>query len=373
MKPAMFRTVVTAALVACSLASCHHKPVPVPLPVDAAPSPGAKSPAVEAATARTDEAPGTAAPATAPAAEPAPALPSRADPAEARKMLDALRALAARGETTSMGPFLFGKTRTRVARMKPADVVTLLSGEVGAARVDGGRVLLALKGNPKAKQAVFFLTDSGFKYDPDTSLTYREPDPGPRVPENRDLSLADALKGLGDDVPDGTRTVFAAIETSAGTFQCELFPDKAPLAVANFVALARGLRGFRDVKTGKWVKRPFFDGLTFHRVIPKFMIQGGCPKGTGAGDPGYSFKDEFDLSLRHDRPGRLSLANSGPNTNGSQFFITEMATPWLDDHHTILGQCEPGDLVYRMARVPATSTKPNEPLVIKGIHFRRTR
>ena len=114
----------------------------------------------------------------------------------------------------------------------------------------------------------------------------------------------------------------AIFETSKGTIRLELFEEKTPKTVGNFETLC-----------GK----EYYDGLTFHRVIPDFMIQGGCPDGTGMGGPGYKFEDEFDPELRHDAPGVLSMANAGPNTNGSQFFITHVPTPWLDDAHTIFG------------------------------------
>jgi len=117
--------------------------------------------------------------------------------------------------------------------------------------------------------------------------------------------------------------VFASIKTEKGTIHLKLFADKTPLTVANFVNL---------------VNRGFYNNLKFHRVIADFMIQGGCPKGNGTGGPGYKFRDEFVKDLRHDEPGVLSMANSGPNTNGSQFFITHTPTPWLDDHHTIFGK-----------------------------------
>lgn len=117
----------------------------------------------------------------------------------------------------------------------------------------------------------------------------------------------------------------ATIQTTKGDIRLNLFPDKAPLTVLNFVNLA---------------KRGFYDGLKFHRVIADFMIQGGCPLGTGTGGPGYRFKDEFSSDLRHDGPGMLSMANAGPNTNGSQFFITHVATPWLDDKHAIFGSVQ---------------------------------
>lgn len=114
----------------------------------------------------------------------------------------------------------------------------------------------------------------------------------------------------------------ATIQTSKGNIKITLLPEKAPLTVLNFVNLAT---------------RRFYDGLIFHRVISDFMIQGCCPMGRGTGGPGYKFKDEFSPDLKHDRPGILSMANSGPNTNGSQFFITHVPTPWLDNHHTIFG------------------------------------
>ena len=116
--------------------------------------------------------------------------------------------------------------------------------------------------------------------------------------------------------------VVAVIETNKGIIRLDLFPSEAPVTVANFVNLAT---------------RGYYDGLKFHRVIADFMIQGGCPQGTGTGGPGYQFEDEFDASLRHDRPGRFSMANAGKGTNGSQFFITHVPTPWLDDAHTIFG------------------------------------
>lgn len=117
--------------------------------------------------------------------------------------------------------------------------------------------------------------------------------------------------------------LLATIKTSKGDIRLNLFPDKAPLTVLNFVNLS---------------KRGFYDGLTFHRVIADFMIQGGCPMGTGTGGPGYRFKDEFSPDLKHSKPGMLSMANAGPGTNGSQFFITHVPTPWLDNKHSIFGE-----------------------------------
>ena len=127
----------------------------------------------------------------------------------------------------------------------------------------------------------------------------------------------------GTDAAAKPLSMTATIHTAKGDIRCVLFPDKAPLAVLNFANLS---------------KRGFYDGLTFHRVIPRFMIQGGDPAGTGAGGPMYQFKDEFSPDLKHDRPGVLSMANAGPGTNGSQFFITHVPTPWLDNKHTIFGR-----------------------------------
>ena len=117
-------------------------------------------------------------------------------------------------------------------------------------------------------------------------------------------------------------SLVAVMETNKGTIRLDLYPEETPVTVANFVNLAQ---------------RGFYDGLSFHRVIDDFMVQGGCPQGTGTGGPGYRFADEFVPSLRHDAPGRFSMANAGPGTNGSQFFITHVPTPWLDDAHSIFG------------------------------------
>ncbi len=128
----------------------------------------------------------------------------------------------------------------------------------------------------------------------------------------------------------------ATIETSRGTIRVELFEEKVPKTVANFEKL---------------VSDGFYDGLKFHRVIPDFMIQTGCPQGTGTGDPGYKFEDEFHPELKHDGPGTLSMANSGPHTNGSQFFITHVATPWLDEKHSVFGRVLEGqDVVDGIAQ-----------------------
>ncbi len=155
----------------------------------------------------------------------------------------------------------------------------------------------------------------------------------------------------------------AIFHTTAGDLTCELFPKQAPKTVENFIGLATGRKDWIDPKTHKKEHGvPLYDGTIFHRVIPNFMIQGGDPEGTGEGGPGYSFEDEFSPDLNFDVPGRLAMANSGPSTNGSQFFITEVPTPHLNGHHTIFGECTPEsvELVKQIAR-KATDPRDNRP------------
>ncbi len=163
--------------------------------------------------------------------------------------------------------------------------------------------------------------------------------------------------------------LLAHFTTSEGNFTVRLFDDKAPNTVANFVGLAEGAKEWTDPKSGQKVKRPLYDGTVFHRVIPDFMIQGGDPLGTGYGGPGFRFGDEIAPSLKHSKPGILSMANAGPNTNGSQFFITEVPTPHLDGRHAVFGEITQGfDVVQKIA---ATATGPGDrpltPVVVQHI------
>lgn len=163
--------------------------------------------------------------------------------------------------------------------------------------------------------------------------------------------------------------MYAELETTQGNIKVQLFNTLAPKTVANFVELVEGKKEYTDPKTGKKTKGHFYDGLIFHRVIPDFMIQGGDPRGNGTGGPGYTFGDEFNVALKHDKPGMLSMANSGPGTNGSQFFITEKATPWLDNRHSIFGQVVGGlDVVHKIANVPRDGNdKPLQDVILKKV------
>ena len=166
---------------------------------------------------------------------------------------------------------------------------------------------------------------------------------------------------------DGS-SLTAVFNTSMGTLRCALFVDDAPVTVANFVGLARGTQAWIDA-SGAQVTDALYDGTTFHRVIPEFMIQGGDPAGNGTGGPGYTFFDEVTPSHRFDRPGVLAMANRGPHTNGSQFFVTEVPTPHLDGGHTIFGQCDEAsvEIVRQIARVATDKARPVEPVTLESV------
>ncbi|HEX5176421.1 MAG TPA: peptidylprolyl isomerase [Chthoniobacteraceae bacterium] len=167
--------------------------------------------------------------------------------------------------------------------------------------------------------------------------------------------------------------LYADFETSLGNFSCKLAFDKAPRTVANFVGLISGSGGWVDFKNGEAKNRPFYDGVTFHRVVAGFVIQGGSPKGDGTDGPGYTFQDEFDPALRHSRAGILSMANSGPNSNGSQFFVTLAAASHLDDVHSVFGEVSSGMEVVNAIGSVATDAngRPNVPVTMNRVTIRR--
>ena len=166
---------------------------------------------------------------------------------------------------------------------------------------------------------------------------------------------------------------FATFDTSEGSFTARLFDREAPRTVENFVGLAEGKKPWKDPRTNQTVTKPYYDGVIFHRIIDDFMIQGGDPLGEGIGGPGYTFADEFHPDLRHSKPGMLSMANRGPDTNGGQFFITLAPTPHLDDRHSVFGEVVEGLDVVRKIGKAATNERdrPITPIVIRKVTIER--
>lgn len=189
--------------------------------------------------------------------------------------------------------------------------------------------------------------------------------PSPDDPLKGAFSLADATQGL-----TGKGKLMADIKTVAGKLECELFDDRAPLTVANFIGLARGLRPFKT-QSGEWVKKPAYDGTTFHRIIKGFMIQGGDPAGTGAGEPGYVIPDEIWEDAYHSERGLLCMANRGPNTNGQQFFIMDGSAPHLDGGYTIFGKCGPSAVIEKIANSEVQGDRAVTPPKIEKVTIRR--
>jgi peptidyl-prolyl cis-trans isomerase A (cyclophilin A) len=168
--------------------------------------------------------------------------------------------------------------------------------------------------------------------------------------------------------------LYAHFTTSEGNFTARLFDAETPNTVANFTGLADGSKEWTDPRSGQRVKQPYFNGTVFHRVIADFMIQGGDPLGQGTGGPGYNFADEFHATLRHSKPGILSMANRGPNTNGGQFFITLVPTPWLDDKHSVFGEIVEGmDVVKKIGGTPTSKPgdRPVKPITIQSVTIER--
>ena len=290
------------------------------------------------------------------AAKPA---PKPAEPAEPTKKMGPgevaaeMAALVKAGKTAELSVHFSEQMKRRFPRLRDKEAKNLFNGKLGDAVINGGVAVVKREGAARPAALMFFEEGGAWKFDYGMSMRWAEAKPGPKVPENKPLKLSEVTKGI----PGMGSKLVAVITSSAGEFRCALLPDAAPETVANFVGLARGLRGWQDPKTKKWQKKAFFDGLVFHRVIPKFMIQGGCPLGKGTAGPGYTIPDEFKSGLVFDEPGLLAMANSGPNTNGSQFFITEIPTPWLNYRHTIFGRCEPAGLVKTVAAKGAGQNK----------------
>ncbi|TPV92340.1 MAG: peptidylprolyl isomerase [Myxococcales bacterium FL481] len=189
-------------------------------------------------------------------------------------------------------------------------------------------------------------------------------------PRPEGIPFDEALAGI-----SGEGALWARFHTVRGPIDCRLLEDRTPLTVANFVALARGIRPVLNRDTDTWAPKRWYDGSVFHRVIPGFMIQGGDPTGTGLGNPGYVLTDEFAPDLNHDRAGVLSMANRGPGTGSAQFFITLAPTPHLDGRHTVFGECDPPSvgIADDIALVPRSAEdKPDEPETIDGVEIYRS-
>jgi peptidyl-prolyl cis-trans isomerase A (cyclophilin A) len=187
------------------------------------------------------------------------------------------------------------------------------------------------------------------------------------TPASQQISGAPQAAPEAMTVPNGPHVV---MDTSMGRITCQFYQKQAPNAVANFIGLAEGTKDWIDPTTKRVQHhKRYYDGTTFYRVIPEFMIQGGDPTGIGTGGPGYTFEDEFDPNLNFDRPGRLGMANSGPNTNGSQFFITEQAYDLLNQHFTLFGQCDDASVavVKTIARTQHHGDTPLTPIVLEKV------
>jgi cyclophilin family peptidyl-prolyl cis-trans isomerase/outer membrane protein OmpA-like peptidoglycan-associated protein len=249
-----------------------------------------------------------------------------------------------------------GEYNRRISRLRADAVLAYLSKHGIAARQ------LAAKGFGRDQPAMDNATDEGKRANRRLELVIAAE---VRPPDTADLATyTRAIKGKG--------ALIATIATSQGALHCQLFDDKAPATVANFIGLATGQKPWTDPRTGKIVRgRPFYDGLGFHRVIPRFMIQGGDPLGNGTGGPGYQFDDELAPELTH-QPGTLAMANAGPSTNGSQFFIDEIEAPWLNNRHTIFGKCKEVDVIRRITGVPrGPADRPEVPVTIQRITIAR--
>jgi peptidyl-prolyl cis-trans isomerase A (cyclophilin A) len=208
-------------------------------------------------------------------------------------------------------------------------------------------------------------TQGGRSHDYDESRIRREPNAPD--PEQGDFTLEEAVVGLPVD-----GTLVAEVGTEFGTLLCDLYAERAPRTVANFIGLARGIRPWWDARAGEWVRRPYYSRLTFHRVIPEYLVQGGDYLGDGTGTVGYTIPDEPDDTLTHDRAGQLCMANhDGPNSAGAQFFITDGPAPQLDREggYTIFGHCTPQHVVSEIARVPQNADEGNRPLT--PVHITR--
>ncbi len=293
----------------------------------------------------------------APAAEPLPVV------------IAAVRRIAHGADLNALKPFLSQWTlkRFQVAMgsggslpLTKASVLQMLKLPIDRVIFQGGRAAVLHGKGINQHAAWFYLENGAWKFDPTDGKGYDDAAEGAADPLNLTVQLTTATAGL-----QGSGGLVALLRTSAGEISCALRDDVAPKTVANFVALARGLRGFR-AREG-WVRRPFYDGLTFHRSVPGLLIQAGDLNGKGNGNAGFQIADELDLRLRHSSGGVLAMENLGPNSASAQFYITEKPAPWLDDRRTIFGLCQPLDVISAISKRPVGTVRIEQVLIQRGL------
>jgi len=254
----------------------------------------------------------------------------------------------------------------RLPPIAPRTLARRLTGKVVAVHYNGGRAVIKLLQAGGKKAAFFYLEQGAWRLDLTAPTAWRPANRGEAAPLNRPVSLREATS----DIP-GQGPLQAWFDTSAGTIRCQLHERRTPRTVAHFVGLARGIRGHLGAdepgQPARWQRRPFYDGLRFHRSVADRFIQTGDLSGTGAGHAGFTIADELDMDLRHDRVGVLSLASAGPNTGSSQLLITATAAPEYDDVHTVFGLCQNADVINRIASTPANSH------LVRSVRFNRSR
>lgn len=309
-------------------------------------------------------------------------LSPQAIPAELRVVARQLLEATQRGTLPALPTWCSHKTLRSLAKQgkleQPPFSAADLAGWLDRAPdrvVRNGNVVIFEHSAATPPHALYWYLEQGaWRLDPLYRPPYVEPQPGDATTENHPISLQEATAGV-----PGEGDLYVTMATTRGEIRCRLFEAEAPQTVANFVGLARGLRAFKDgtrsdqPAAGIWRRKPFFDGLTFHRVIPGFVIQGGDPEGTGEGGPGYTFADEFAPQVRY-LPGSLGMANGGPNTNGSQFFVTLGPTDWLNDRYNLFGHCDDLRVAVDIAAQPTLTAEPSrpvDPVRIQTLRFER--
>ena len=297
-------------------------------------------------------------------------------PPASEPLQDLIARLDRIAHAADLGPLEAELTRASLRRLTrlrlpggplPVTAPTLLQrlqGTVTRVAFLGGRAIFQVQGKTGLQTSYFYLEQGHWKLDLADSRPPSEPTPGLPDPLNMAIALTEATAGI-----PGTGALIAVLDTSEGPITCTLETELAPRTVANFVGLARGLRASQRVEnhlmTRQWQRRPFYDDMPFGRAVPDTLVEMGDPLGKGRGTAGYQIADEFDLRLRHDRTGVLSMAQNGTNTASSRFILTARPLPDLDDRQTIFGHCRDVETIARIARMP--EGKP----ILRGIGLRR--